>query len=227
MKIPKLASATIKPETKPGWKLSFDPTKDPTGRWIHYTMLPGNEVYDSWIGQFQISLTFKCGTASTPLQYSDSLIVPMGNVINGNSTTIFYGALFPAKQYLCEMASDGKTCVPNGLFEEWAAFSNKDYNETACGLTAKDSPGMCDSKCKGGTTPCVSFTTASSCGTTTIDMSAPFGNMTASNEGGDFPPTRTTVDPTLYLKSAASVIELPVLTRLACLFSSFLLLPKF
>jgi uncharacterized protein YcnI len=191
IKIPKAASATIKPEYKPGWTLTYNPDTDPTGRWIHYTALPGFEVYDKWVLLFQLQLAIKCGTSTAPLEFDDSLIVPMGNSSTG---TVFYGLLLPTRQYLCEMS--GGKCVPNGRVEDWAGFNSDGYNSNVakCATTAVTTPGSCDSSCKGSTMPCISFKipSPSSCGVVSLKNGVSYGNMDAPGEGGNFPSPTTT-----------------------------------
>jgi hypothetical protein len=187
MKIPKLASATIKPEFIPGWMLSYNYDADPTTRWIHYTAYPGMEVHNNWVGMFQLSIAFKCGTPTAPMQFNDTLIVPMGTSSDG---TKYYGALFPARQYLCVMVNG--VCVPNGLVDDWSSFSNANYNETVCGNASRSSSGTCSSLCRGSTVPCISFSVPSSgCGNVSMAPDVAFGDMTVAGEGGDFPPAGT------------------------------------
>jgi hypothetical protein len=188
MKIPKLSSATIRPEFVPGWALTFNPDANPNDRWIHYTAYRDMEVYDKWVGMFQLSVAFKCGSSTSPLELMDSLIVPMGTSSSGKT---FFGALFPARQYLCEMV--GGVCVPNGRYEEWAGFTNASYDSVTCGDAAEATPGSCNSKCRGSRVPCVSFTVnTSACGIVTTNSGVEFGNMDAAGEGGNFPtPPRT------------------------------------
>jgi hypothetical protein len=190
MKIPKLASATIKPQFVPGWQLSFNPDTNPDGRWIHYTAYPGMEVYDKWVGMFQLNIAFKCGTTTAPLEFDDTLIVPMGTSSTGKT---FFGALFPTRQYLCEMVN-GK-CVPNGLYDDWAGFTNEKYGTgSTCADAAEANPGSCHSNCRGSTVPCISFTNSSSACIVTIKPGVAFGKMDASGEGGDFPAASLTRD---------------------------------
>jgi hypothetical protein len=192
MKIPKLASATIKPQFVPGWILTYNPDTNPDDRWIHYTAYPGMEIYDKWVGMFQLNIAFKCGSATAPLEFDDSLIVPMGTSAATGKT--FYGALFPTRQYLCEMVN-GK-CVPNGAYEEWAGFTSANYgNGTACAAAAEAAPGSCHANCRGSNVPCVSFTApAASCGPVTIKPNVAFGAMDAPGEGGNFPAASLTRD---------------------------------
>jgi hypothetical protein len=188
MKIPKLQSATIRPQFIPGWALSFNPDANPNERWIHYTAYPGLEVYNQWVGIFQLNVNFRCGTSTSPFEFDDSLIVPMGTSSSGKT---FFGALFPTRQYLCEMIN-GK-CVPNGRYNEWAGFNNAAYNSLDCGNAAEANPGSCDRKCRGSTMPCVSFTpnSTATCGNVTI-KSGIAGKMDADGEGGDFAPASLT-----------------------------------
>jgi hypothetical protein len=141
------------------------------------------EVYHQWVGIFQLNVNFKCGTPTGPLEFDDSLIVPMGTSASGKT---FFGALFPTRQYLCDMVN-GK-CVPNGHYEEWADFTNANYNSLECGNTAETTPGSCNSKCRGSNMPCVSFTNSTtSCGIVTIKPRVDHGKVDAAGEGGDFP----------------------------------------
>ena len=158
IRIPNQQYVTIKPKPVPGWVLNFNPDTDPNNRWIDYTAYPGFEVYDKWLFQFGLQVSIKCGTTQqSGIQYNDDLIVPMGSF--GNES--YFGLLLPIKQYFCSV--QGSNCVPNGLFEEWAGYTNTSYDAGKCGTAAALTPGSCDASCRGSTVPCVSFKLPQSC----------------------------------------------------------------
>ena len=192
MKIPNSLSATIKPQFTPGWAVTYDIDNNPNSRWIHMEAYPGFEFSNDWVFIFQLQIAIKCGTFTAPLAFSDSLIVPMGTASDG---TVFYGALFPSMQYLCVMTNN--VCVPNGKFELWSQYSTVGtYNSLVCGNNAQQSPGTCNSACKGSTVPCFSFyipnTGPTGCGNVSIVTRSDWGNTSAVGEGGDFPPVSLT-----------------------------------